>query len=96
MPMGAMLFLGAIFLVFLGLDVFMLVTLQKPGDERGQIIVWKASAFTLLGVSGANAIEVVADILQSQPVDTNPFVMLETTAIIYFVTLLYYKWRHGG
>ena len=54
MPVGAMIFLGVVLAVFTVLDIFMLVTLLKPGDERNQIIVWKASSFTLLGVVGAN------------------------------------------
>ena len=48
MPVGAMIFLGVVLAVFTVLDIFMLVTLLKPGDERNQIIVWKASSFTLL------------------------------------------------
>lgn len=39
-----MIFLGVILLVFTALDIFMLVSLLKPGDERNQIIVWKASS----------------------------------------------------
>ena len=53
MPVGAMIFLGIVLVGFVGLDIFMLVSLSAPGDERGQIIVWKASAFTLLGMVGA-------------------------------------------
>ena len=59
MPVGAMIFLGVVLAVFTVLDIFMLVTLLKPGDERNQIIVWKASSFTLLGVVGANILTVI-------------------------------------
>lgn len=96
MPMGAMLFLGAVFLVFLGLDVFMLVTLQKPGDERGQIIVWKASAWTLMAVVGSLILDVVENFVRSQYMSVNPFVLLEVTAIIYCAALVVIKKRHGG
>ena len=50
MPVGAMIFLGVVLALFAILDIYMLVSLSKPGDERNQIIVWKASSFTLLGV----------------------------------------------
>lgn len=62
MPVGAMIFLGVVLAVFTVLDIFMLVTLLKPGDERNQIIVWKASSFTLLGVVGANILTVIENI----------------------------------
>ena len=32
MPIGAMIFLGVIFVVFIALDVIMLVSLSRPGD----------------------------------------------------------------
>ena len=94
--MGAMLFLGAVFLVFLGLDVFMLVTLLKPGDERGQIIVWKASAWMLMAVVGSLILDVVENFVRSQYMSVNPFVLLEVTAIIYCAALVVIKKRHGG
>ncbi len=37
MPVGAVIFLGVVLIVFSALDIFMLVTLLKPGDERNQI-----------------------------------------------------------
>ena len=58
MHIGATIFLGVILAVFAVLDGFMLVSLLKPGDERNQIIVWKASSFTLLAVVGANILDV--------------------------------------
>ena len=50
MPLGAMIFLIVMLLIFAALDIVMLVTLLRPGDERGQIVVWKASAWTLLAI----------------------------------------------
>ena len=96
MPAGAMIFLGVILAVFTVLDIFMLVTLQKPGDERNQIIVWKASSFTLLGVVGANILTVIEKFVTAQPLTQNPFIQLEVAAIVYFVSLMYYKRKHGG
>lgn len=82
--------------VFAILDIYMLVSLLKPGDERNQIIVWKASSFTLLGVFGANILTVIEKIITEQPLIQNPFVQLEVFAIIYFISLMYYKRKHGG
>ena len=39
MPVGAGIFLGIVLFVFTSLDIFMLVSLLKPGDERNQVIV---------------------------------------------------------
>jgi len=96
MPGGAMIFLGVVLAVFTVLDIFMLVTLLKPGDERNQIIVWKASSFTLLGVVGANILTVIEKFVTAQPLTQNPFVQLEVFAIMYFVSLMYYKRKHSG
>ncbi len=96
MPVGAMIFLGVVLAAFTVLDIFMLVTLLKPGDERNQIIVWKASSFTLLGVVGANILTVIEKFVTAQPLTQNPFVQLEVFAIMYFVSLMYYKIKHSG
>ena len=96
MPVGAMIFLGVVLAVFTVLDIFMLVTLLKPGDERNQIIVWKASSFTLLGVVGANILTVIEKFVTAQPLTQNPFVQLEVFAIMYFVSLMCYKRKHSG
>ena len=96
MPVGAMIFLGVVLAVFTVLDIFMLVTLLKPGDERNQIIVWKASSFTLLGVVGANILTVIEKFVTALPLTQNPFVQLEVFAIMYFVSLMYYKRKHSG
>lgn len=96
MPVGAMVFLGAVLAIFAALDIYMLVSLLKPGDERNQIIVWKASSFTLLGVFGANILTVIEKFITAQPLTQNPFVQLEVFAIVYFVALMYYRRKHGG
>lgn len=96
MPLGAMIFLGVILVVFAILDIFMIVSLSVPGDERNQIIVWKASSFTLLGVVGSTVLDVIENFVRAQPMTVNPFVHLEVVAIIYFVALMYYKRKYGG
>ena len=91
MPVGAMIFLGIVLFVFTTLDIFMLVSLLKPGDERNQVIVWKASSFTLLAVVGANILDVIENFVRAQPMSQNPFIQLEVAAIVYFVVLMFYK-----
>ncbi len=39
MPLGAIIFLIVVLLLFAVMDVVMLVTLLRPGDERGQVVV---------------------------------------------------------
>lgn len=72
MPVGAGIFLGIVLFVFTSLDIFMLVSLLKPGDERNQVIVWKASSFTLLAMVGANILDVIANFVRAQPMSQNP------------------------
>ena len=96
MPVGAMIFLGVVLTVFALLDMFMLISLLRPGDERNQIIVWKASSFTLLAMVGTTILNVIYNFVKAQPMTLNPFVQLEVAAIIYFVSLLVYKRKHGG
>lgn len=82
--------------VFAILDIVMLVTLSLPGDERNQIIVWKASTFTLLATVGGNVLDVIENLVRVQPMTVNPFVELEVAAILYFAALMYYKRKYGG
>lgn len=96
MPVGTMIFLGFVLVVFSGLDIFMLVSLLKPGDERNQIIVWKASSFTLLAMVGSSILDVIESFVRAQPMTQNPFIQLEVAAIVYFVSLMVYKRKHGG
>lgn len=96
MPVGAMIFLVAVLIVFVILDLVMLLSLLLPGDERNQVIVWKASSFTLLGIAGWTVLDVIENFVRAQPMRTNPFVLLEVIAIVYCAALLYYKRRHGG
>ena len=82
--------------VFAILDIVMLVTLSLPGDERNQIIVWKASTFTLLATVGGNVLDIIENVVRAQPMTVNPFVELEVAAILYFAALMYYKRKYGG
>ena len=96
MPLGAMIFLIVMLLIFAALDIVMLVTLLRPGDERGQVVVWKASAWTLLSVVGSLILDVIENFVRGQYMSVNPFILLEVTAIIYCIALVVIKKRHGG
>lgn len=96
MPLGAMIFLIVVLLIFAAMDLVMLVTLLRPGDERGQVVVWKASAWTLLAVVGTLILDVIENFVRGQYMSVNSFVLLEVTAIIYCVALVVIKKRHGG
>ena len=96
MPLGAMIFLIVMLLIFAALDIVMLVTLLRPGDERGQVVVWKASAWTLLSVVGSLILDVIENFVRGQYMSVNPFILLDVTAIIYFVALVVIRKRHGG
>ena len=96
MPLGAMIFLIVVLLIFAAMDMFMLVTLLRPGDERGQVGACEASAWTLLAVVGTLILDVIGNFVRGQYMSVNPFVLLEVTAIIYCVALVVIKKRHGG
>ena len=87
-------------LIFIGalivLDVAMVVSLARPGDERRQMIVWKASTYTLLGTAGSLCLNIVEKLVRMEPMAVNPFVTLGAAAIIYFLLLLYFRHKHGG
>lgn len=93
---GVTIIFFVILAVFAILDIVMLVTLSLPGDERNQIIVWKASTFTLLATVGGNVLDVIENVVRAQPMTVNPFVELEVAAILYFAALMYYKRKYGG
>ena len=87
---------GGYLLVMLVLDVSMLISLIKPGDERKQMIVWKASAFTLFATMGSLVIGIIENMIKAQAMSVNPFITLTAAATIYFISLLYYRKKHGG
>ena len=95
---SATLFIFAFFLFLLllmTLDIAMIVSLLKTGDERRQLIVWKASTGTLLIVVLSLVIQIAESIVRSQAMETNPFITLSVAAVIYFIELLYYKKRYS-
>lgn len=87
---------GIFLLALIVVDVFMIVSLVKTGDERRQMIVWKASTFTLLVTVGSLVLDVAESIIKVESMLINPFVKLSVTAMVYFLALLYYKKKHGN
>lgn len=82
-------------IILILLDFSMLLSLLKRGDERRQLMVWKASTFTLLVLTLTFIYDVVSSILHTEPMTINPFIRLSTTAIMYTVSLLYFKKQYG-
>ena len=91
----ALVLFGIFLLILIILDIAMIVSLLRTGDERRQLIVWKASAFTLLVVVGTLVLDVVESIVRAEAMLINPFIKLSITAMVYLLTLLYYKKRYG-
>ena len=90
----------ALFFLFLvaliALDIFLFVSLMRQGDERNRLIVWKASAFTLLATADGHVVDIVIPLAQRQPVESsNPFVQLGVMALVFFLATLYYKRKHS-
>lgn len=96
MPLQLIIFCTVVLGIFAALDIGMIVSLVRPGDERSQLAVWKAGSLTLLGMTGAAILDVIENFVRSQPMAVNPFVQLEVAAILYFIALLYYKRKLGG
>ena len=82
-------------LVLILLDLAMIVSLLRTGDERRQLIVWKASTGTLLIVVLSLVIDIIESVMRNQAMENNPFVSLSVTAIVYFIELLYYKRKYS-
>ena len=95
MENAALVLFGIFLLILIILDIAMIVSLLRTGDERRQLIVWKASTFTLLVVVGGLVIDIVESLVRSEAMLINPFIKLSVTAMVYLLTLLYYKKRYG-
>lgn len=93
-------FLTVLFILYLCamivLDIAMLVSLLRPGDERRQLVVWKASTCTLMGLVGALVIEIIKGSVTGSVDMINPFVHLTVAATLYFGFSLYFKRKLGG
>lgn len=83
------------FFVLILLDIAMIVSLLRTGDERRQLIVWKTSSFTLLVVVGGLVIDIIESVVKSEAMLIHPFVKLSVTAMVYLLTLLYYRRKYS-
>lgn len=87
---------GLFLLTLIVLDISMIVSLLKTGDERRQLIVWKAGSFTLLVVVLTLVINGMESIIRVEAMLINPFIKLHVTTMIYLLALLYYRKRYGN
>lgn len=72
---------GVFLLVLIILDISMIVSLLRTGDERRQLIVWKASTSTLLVVVGGLVIDIVESLVRGEAMLINPFIKLREPLI---------------
>ncbi len=86
---------GVFLLALIILDIAMIVSLVRTGDERRQLMVWKASTLTLAAVMGSLILHIVESIIKVEAMAVNPFIILSVGAMTYFLSLLYYKKRYG-
>ncbi len=86
---------GVFLLALIILDIAMIVSLVRTGDERRQLMVWKASTLTLAAVMGSLILRIVESIIRVEAMAVNPFIILSVGAMTYFLSLLYYKKRYG-
>ena len=54
---------GVFLLMVIILDIIMLISLIKLGDERKKLIIWKASTYTLLGTVGTFVIYIIKNVV---------------------------------
>lgn len=87
---------GVFLVVMICLDIGMIISLARGGDERRMVIVWKSGTYTLLGSAGALVINIIECLVRSQEMSVNPFTQLCTMAIIYFILILYFRRKYGG
>jgi len=84
----------AVLALLLGLIVFMLVSLNRRGDERSRLIKTKAMSATFIWTVLLLILETVRT-MASQDAETNPLVLLMAVSFVYLVALLAYKRKYG-
>lgn len=86
---------GFYLLIMVILDLAMMISFIKPGDERRQMIVWKSSTWTLIAVTRSMVMSIIGSIVQVREMSMNPFATLTAAATVYFICLLYYRRQYG-
>ncbi len=88
------------FIIFIGiilaLDISMIVSLIRKGDERREMIISKASTYTLSAVAGMLVLDILQMAITGKNTQSNTLVLLTVIAIIYFITLLFYRRKYGN
>ena len=95
MPDPAVLLFTLVILAFSALDLSLLISLIRPGDERRQMIVWKASTATFGGLVGYFFLCVLNNLIRGYE-SINPLTLLTVTAMLYFAFLLYFRKKNGS
>ena len=99
MPWWGWLFFAGFFLL-LGLTGVMFVSILRQGDERRRLILLHAGSTSFSAFVGMLLLEIIlgvtGSITQGIPIEEkNPLVLLMTAALVYCVSLCYYKRRYG-
>ena len=89
----ALIVFGLFLLTLLALDIAMVVSLMKTGDERRQLIVWKSSSFTLLVVAGSLIIDIAQSIVTVEAMQINP--SSSSASLPWFISYLFYIIEKG-
>ena len=87
-----------VLLLSLGTIAWMVISLAREKDERGEMILAKAGLHTLILLVGVLAICVVRNVAEQTRSDwqLNPFVLLTGVAVCFAAELSYWKRRYGG
>ena len=99
MPWWGWFFFAGFFLL-LGLTGVMFVSILRRGDERRRLILLHAGSTSFSAFVGMLLLEIIlgvaGSITQGIPMgEKNPLVLLMTAALVYCVSLCYYKRRYG-
>lgn len=93
--------LGFIVLI---VDLSLVISILKKGDERRQLIVWKSSTYAFSIMVGVLMLDCISKLiipifnLSNSDFDngSSPFSLLTITAIIYFISLKYNQKKLGN
>lgn len=99
MPWWGWIFLAAFFLLVVLICV-MFASILRQGDERRRLILLHAGSTSFSAFVGMLLLEIIlgvaGSITQGIPIEEkNPLVLLMTAALVYCVSLCYYKRRYG-
>ena len=94
MPWWGWLFFAGFFLL-LGLTGVMFVSILRQGDERRRLILLHAGSTSFSAFVGMLLLEIILGVEGIPIGEKNPLVLLMTAALVYCVSLCYYKRRYG-